>query len=247
MIRPSVRLLPYLLLISLVALAPTVALLVITYRHAIRRAQSTLDDHARLGKRRIDELLMAADTKLARLIAETGAKPTPQLRSQLDRLVYADLRFRESGVTDPDGRLVLTDRGPVEPPVVVAPNERVNPGAKTAEVVGRVRTKVMQEESIIIGRPTTGQGSVNLLVQPDVLTLYLDGLDLGETGFLVFVRATDSQLLAGVGAMPNQAGIVVLTDPEDARLRAEAVSSDGRVRVVVESECARDRLATSPG
>jgi sensor c-di-GMP phosphodiesterase-like protein len=225
---------PTYVFVTILALLPTAILLAVSYRQAVARAQVATDDHARRAKRRLDELLLAADTKIDRLLRDTQGAPPEKWREKMDDLVYGDLRFREAGLISPNGDLTLTDRGPVQPPFNVPALERPDPTRRTTHVVGRMKTAVMKEESIVIARVTTGLGSVDLLVQPEVLVDPFESLDLGPTGFLAFSVVETDQFLAGVGALPLKQNTLAL-DTRSGRIRSVAQSQDDRVRITVET------------
>lgn len=236
---PARRPWPTFLAVALLALLPTAVLLVVSYRGALRAAQAETDDTARRAKRRVDELFAAADDKLRGYARDVAKHPADARREWLDRLVYNDSRFREAGEIDAQGRLALTDRGPRQPPDFVPADQRPNPADPKTQLIGRFETLVKKEESIVLSRPTGDPAdprdlrSVNLLVKPDVLTDPFAAADLGPTGYLAFARAADGQLLDGIGAVPRQGDKLVPGDASG-RLRGEAVSADGAVRVVAE-------------
>ncbi len=218
-------------LVALIALAflPTVILLVLTYRQAVRRAEVALADNVATANRRATSLLTAADKALSRLRNDATGRSHADTQKQLVRLVYEDLRFREAGLNDPTGRLVLTNFGPVEPPILITESERCRPGENRLQVVGLIKTAIMREKSIIIGVPTEANGSLNVLVEPSALTVYLDDVDLGPQGYLAFVRA-DGQVLAAAGSPPTADGIL---QPSDGQwLTAERKTDDGQIRAV---------------
>ncbi len=183
----------------------SVALLVGVLRHrAFAAADHALDEKLVVATARVNRLLAAAETALNRLAADTAAEPTDALLKAMSRLQYNDPRFREVGLLDPAGRLVMTNFGRLEPPLPVSPADRPNPADGRFQVVGLIRTAVMRETSILLSLPTRENGSLNVLVDPLVLTYLTEDLGLGEDGFLAIALA-DGRLLAGVGAVPRSA------------------------------------------
>ena len=150
--------------VALLALLPTAVLLAASYRGALRSAQADADDTARRGQRRVEELFAAADAKLRGYARDVARHPADARQEWLGRVVYNDSRFREAGETDALGRLTLTDRGPVTPPVPVPPGERADPANPATQLLGRFATAVMREESIVLTRPIPG-GPGELRVQ----------------------------------------------------------------------------------
>ena len=186
--------------------------------------------------------------------ARDAAGPLADRRRLLKGMIYNDSRFREAGETDAAGWLRLTDEGELPAPVLVPPGQRADPANPGTQLLGRFRTFVMDEESVVLSRPTGRPGdaadlrSVDLLVQPSVLSEPFAAADFGPTDYLAFARAADGQLLDGVGALPVRGGLLVPGDPAG-RLRAEATSADGAVRVVAEVSAgwaARTGPANSP-
>jgi sensor c-di-GMP phosphodiesterase-like protein len=223
----------WLVLLAL-ALIPGILLLWLSHQQAVSRAEHELDEHLRIGQKRVNELLLTADQRLARLQADTNAAVTPETQKQLVRLRYEDPRFREAGLIDAEGRLALSSEKLNFAPIPVSESERSNPKLKSTQLVGRVRTVIMQDQSLIIGRPTgQGQGSLNLLVDPEILTLYWENLELGSTGFLVFLRASDAQVLAGRGAIPQSNGLFQEGD-STGRYRRVVRAGDDSVIIVAE-------------
>ncbi|NJL46160.1 MAG: hypothetical protein HC922_11560 [Leptolyngbyaceae cyanobacterium SM2_3_12] len=111
----------------------------------------------------------------------------PLAAKKLQRIVYNNTLFREIGVVNSEGYLVLTSLDRVDPPIWIKPQHRSNPEDRTLQIRGPMETVIMGEESIILGLPTQGQGEVNVVVNPLVLTTTWGGTlpsDLGPDGFL---------------------------------------------------------------
>jgi sensor c-di-GMP phosphodiesterase-like protein len=223
----------WLVLLAL-ALLPAILLLWLSHRQAVARAEADLEDHLRIGQKRINELLSTADIRLSRLQADTKATPSPETKKQLDRLVYDDPLFREAGLIDPAGRLVLTTAADQIPPTLIPAAQRSDPRDSRTQIVGLVRTTIMKSDSVIFARPTgLGDGSMNLLVDPELLLMYWDTLDLGPTGYLVFLRAKDNQVIAGRGAIPQSNGFFTADDASGRMRRTTMAAND---RVIIHAE-----------
>jgi EAL domain-containing protein (putative c-di-GMP-specific phosphodiesterase class I) len=93
----------------------------------------------------------------------------------------------------------------------------------------------MGERSVIVARPTgRGRGSVDVLIDPRVLTYLFDESGLGPGGFLAFAT-DDGEPLTALGDGAGLATQDRIVTPAAGRLRAEAAVFDG-VRVVAESD-----------
>jgi sensor c-di-GMP phosphodiesterase-like protein len=181
------------------SLLPVVALLTASYYQAIWRTQDWLNHEIRQSIQRTNDLLITADDLLNRIAADTGGKVTPDTLNIIRRTVYNDPRFREVGIINSQGDLVMTSLGEVKPPIPIPPEDRAKPSDKSLQVLGVIRTAVMREKSLILSLPTGGEGEVNLLVDPVVLTYFLDDSELGPDGFIAFYQP-DGRFVAGVGS-----------------------------------------------
>ncbi|MBI4784670.1 MAG: EAL domain-containing protein [Oscillatoriophycideae cyanobacterium NC_groundwater_1537_Pr4_S-0.65um_50_18] len=192
-----------LLVVLLASFVPVVVLLAVSYYQAIQSSQEQLAAEIDQSVRRTNDLLTTADTLLTRIAADTGGQSSPEAFNLIRRYAYNDPRFREVGIIDERGFLVLSSLGVVNPPILVPAALRANPSRRVTQVLGPVKTVLMKENSLILSLPTHGEGEVNLLVDPAVLTHFLDDSELGPNGFIAFV-GQDSHLMGGVGLLPDE-------------------------------------------
>lgn len=224
-----------LLFIAWVLLAstlPPIAVVVLTRHQALRDHEDSLQRTVDVAVGRANRLLQNADDALHRFVIDSKDAPEPDAVRRLVRLVYDDPRFREAGIIDAEGRLVATNFGPVQPPHPFPPHELADPTDPDLQVLGLFRTVVMEERSIVLALPMRGGGEVNVLVDPQVLTAYLQDLDLGPTGYLAFTMP-DGAVLAATGD-PSLDDDRLQMQPEDERLRQEGASNRGEIHVVAD-------------
>jgi sensor c-di-GMP phosphodiesterase-like protein len=201
------RLLHWTLLgVFLGSLVPVAVLLAVSYYQTLHRSQAQLEREIDLAAQRADSLLRAADTILTRIAADSDGQVTPETFKLLRRYVYNDPRFREVGIINQQGFLVLSSLEPIEPPIAISPNQRADLNRKSMQMLGPLKTAVMKEESIILSLPTQGQGEVNLVVDPIVFTYFLDDTDLGPEGFIAFMGQS-GRLITGVGRVPDDLSV----------------------------------------
>jgi sensor c-di-GMP phosphodiesterase-like protein len=213
-----------------VTLVPAVVLLTISYFQAIHRTQDWLRDNIDTATRRTDRLLEAAETILTRIGEDTEGRVSPETFNLIRRYVYTDPRFREAGIIDEKGFLVLTSLGPVNPPIPVLPQHRLDPKRKSLQIIGPVKTAVMKERSMILSLPIPKQGEANLMVDPVVFTYFLEDSELGDSGFIVFV-GPEGQVLTGVGALPSDPQ-QWLTKTDGSSIQVRRSTKNGEITII---------------
>lgn len=218
--------------IILVTVIPSVVLLGVTYLQTLRSAEASLGQTVERFVNRSNLLLETADHVLYRLRKEVGTVPTGELQRHLAQLVYDDPRFREAGVIDGSGNLIVTNFGLVQPPLPIPVEARADPGNQRLQVVGLFRTVLMKEKSIVVALPTDDGGEVNVLIDPRVLRGYPNETDLGPTGFVAFATG-DGRLLSALGTPPvKDDRLQVQTTP--ARIADVGESNYGDIQIVAE-------------
>ena len=228
-IRIYVKSLAWALLISVL---PSIAFLTFSYRQTIAHNTNILEKTIEEATLKLDRLLETADVVLARLAADIEDPSNPEALNLLRRTVYNDPRFREAGIIDDEGLLVLTSLGLVEPPIQIPEQERSDPAIQSLQVIGPEQTDVMQEESLVLSLPTNALGEVNLLVDPKVLAYYLDAVNevhTGPDGYIAFIKS-DGTLIEADGFPPPQENL--LEQNGSGRIRAQRASRDGHFIVV---------------
>lgn len=213
-----------------VTLAPAVLLLIISYFQAIHRTQDWLQHNIETATRRTDSLLDAAEKILTRIGEDTQGRVSPETFNIIRRYIYNDPRFREAGIIDDKGFLVLTSLGPVNPPVLVLPEHRIDSKRQSIQIIGPVKTAVMKERSIILSLPIPQRGEVNLMVDPVVLSYFLENSELGNNGFIAFV-GREGQVLTGVGALPIDLQ-QRLTNADGSILQVKRSTKNGEVTII---------------
>lgn len=219
----------------LASLIPPAVFLGAVYYEDLRVARNSLQSATEQGAQRIDTLLREGD-RLLKSVAQNIDIQDPEAEEKLEKLVYESPLFREIGIIDNQGFLVLTSLGRLEPPVWIMPDHRSSPQKPELQILGPLQTAVMQEASIILSLPTNGAGEVNALVNPVILTepwgyVFVDG-DFGQDGFFAYVNIPTGQVLASRGKVPP---IDVLNRaPTSDRIRVTRTSQNGDVLIISE-------------
>ena len=228
------RYLPVLGWILGASLIPPTVFLSISYYEYVNSARTSLNVAVEEGVRRIDTVLSTGN-KILLDVSKTIDPNDPEAEERLERIVYDNPLFREIGIVDEQGFLVLTNLGAVTPPELIAPEYRSDARTPTLQIVGRERTVVMGEESIILSLPTEGLGEVNALVNPVILTAPWGAsqlLTLGNDGFLVYINTRNDQVLAGQGNLPALDTINLAQKAH--RIQVSQTSQNGEVLVIAE-------------
>ncbi|MBE7382061.1 MAG: hypothetical protein F6J95_011685 [Leptolyngbya sp. SIO1E4] len=191
---------------------PSIFLLLISYYQTIAGAQSDLEKAVEQSARRLSSLMRASEITLKELeiSLENLSLNDSRAWKLLQRLAYSDPRFREIGIINEEGLLVLTSLGPVDPPIYVNAKIRADLSVKELQIIGPITTTLMQERSIVLALPTKGKGEINILVDPIVLSTYWNSsneLDLGPDGFLAYVNKQDQKIITGSGILPRDGRI----------------------------------------
>ena len=160
-------------------------------------ARTSLKVAVEEGVRRIDTVLRTGNEILLD-VSNTIDPNDPEAEERLERIIYDNPLFREIGIVDEQGFLVLTNLGDVTPPELIDPEYRSDARIPALQIVGRERTIVMGEESIILSLPTEGLGEVNALINPVILTAPWGGIAVVRPGH---------RWLSGLYQYPQRAGV----------------------------------------
>ena len=168
-------------------LLPLVVFAVLSYHHTIRRAEADLTQTVEVARQFAQDLLQQAELELTRFVQVTGGRASPEAKRLLREIVYTNPYFREAGIIDERGFLVHSTAAEIETPIEIPPDQRSDPSIKSMQIVGLVQTSIMRERSIVLRLSTRGQGEVNLLVDPGLLSLLFRDVALGPEGRLLLV------------------------------------------------------------
>ena len=221
----------FLFWVLLVSLLPMALLLTISFHQLLDDAQASLEHRAERTSQELSVVNRQARESLSR-IAAAVERGDDDILDLLQVIVYDNSFFREAGVIDSAGYLVLTNLGDVEPPAYIAPDHRPDPALQEMQVYGPFQTKVMRESSIIFGLPTAGDGVVNVLVNPNVLLYFLNIVsepELGPDGYLAVTNGA-GRVMASVGFLPDTGRPA--QGPEPDRIFVKTRSPDGLLEVV---------------
>ncbi|WOD38194.1 EAL domain-containing protein [Nodosilinea sp. E11] len=205
MISRFKRRLPLLASILGVSLIPPTIFLSISYFDYISTARASLRANVDNGVQRIDFLLKNGNDVLLD-VARNVDPNDPMAKAMLERIVYDNPTFREIGIINDQGFLLLTSFGLVDPPKKISFDQRSNPNDDSLQILGPLQTAIMGEESIILSLPTQGLGEVNALVNPIILTEPWGtdrSLHLGTDGFFAYINTRSGEVLAGIGNIPS--------------------------------------------
>lgn len=230
-LRRQLPLLGWVLGISLI---PPTIFLAIAYFEYIHSAKTLLKANVNGGIQRINFLLKSGNEILID-IAKNVDPNDPRAEETLKKKVYTAPFFREFGIIDEQGFLTLTSFGVVDPPQKIPSEKRSNPDNDSLQIIGPLRTVVMEENSIVLSLPTQGLGEVNALVNPVVLITPWGGtrsLDLGQDGFFAYINLRSGDVLAGVGNVPSLETINL--GPTRKQIRFSQTSYNGDVLVIGE-------------
>ncbi|MEO1092853.1 MAG: EAL domain-containing protein, partial [Pseudomonadota bacterium] len=199
-------------------LVPIAVVMALSYIDTVRRAERDLNAIAVIAGKVANHALDTARLDLGRFVTVTDLELTPTARRLLDDIVYRNPFYREAGVIDAAGMLVHSTAAGFVEPFPASPETRADPSLAEVQVVGLFRTRIADSESIIVALPVPRRGEVNLLLDPGVLTLAFDEVDLGPRGRLVFAdedgRTLVSTAPAGlVGGAGDEGHTIVTTQP----------------------------------
>jgi sensor c-di-GMP phosphodiesterase-like protein len=168
-------------------LLPLLVFAVLSYHQAMRRAEVDLTETVEIARRLVQDLLQQAELELIRFVQVTDGRVSPESKKLLREIVYTNPYFREAGIIDEKGFLVHSTAAEIETPIAIPPDQRADPGVRSMQIVGLVQTSIMREKSIVLRLSTGGQGEVNVLVDPGLLTLLFRDVELGPKGNLLVV------------------------------------------------------------
>ncbi len=169
------------------ALLPLIVFAVLSYHQSMRRAEADLTHTVEVARQVVQDLLQQAELELTRFVQVTDGRVSPESKKLLREIVYTNPYFREAGIIDEKGFLVHSTAAEIETPIAIPPDQRADPSVKSMQIVGLVQTSIMRERSIVLRLSTRGQGEVNVLVDPGLLTLLFRDVELGPGGNLLVV------------------------------------------------------------
>jgi len=182
-------------------------------------------------------------------IAETIAADTSQLLDDIDQglIALSDLSFRcttddisamntmaydipeisELGLMRPDGKLVCTSWGRINPPV----DPEISEPSHGFSLLGPMEIKLLDRFGLIAIRLREDGSSLGALIHPSILIGRL-GADLGEHGFVVLLRREDTHLFAWNGNVPEMEMVESESETGDGSTQLRALFNDGIERTL---------------
>jgi sensor c-di-GMP phosphodiesterase-like protein len=208
------------------ALIPLAVFAVMSHYQAISNARADLTGIVSMARERAQEIFRTAERELTRYARVTEGRLTPESKNLLREIVYTNPYFREGGLLDAQGFLVYSTVAAIEEPIWIPNEQRSDPALEGLQVLGLARTRIMQEASIVLALPMQGQGEVNLLLDPGLLSLFFENVALDPEGSLSFTG-------------PKGGVLTVLGRPAAERggaaagmIRVAEATDDGKVLVV---------------
>jgi sensor c-di-GMP phosphodiesterase-like protein len=198
-------------------LIPLTVFVVLSYYQTIRRAEADLTEIAGLALQLAQDILQEAELQLTRFVNVSGGRATPESERLLRAIVYTDPYFREARIIDERGFLIHSTVAPIDLPIEIPADQRADPSIESLQVIGLQQTPLMREKSIVLALPTEGQGEVDLLVDPALVSLFFHEVDLGPRGYLA-LTGPKGRVLSVLGPPPPTEAIAALT-PDPDRIR----------------------------
>ena len=227
------RYVPYALWIALLSALPIGVLLLFSYHRTMTHAEAVLEGTVVRAHREVDTLLRQGQKNL-REMKDVLDEDESVLRETLIRIVYESPYFREAGVIDETGRLVVTNLGPLDPPRDIPATHRSDRSDPGVQLVGPLETMVMHRRSMILIQPTPNGLEVNLLFDPSLLLYFVDPFEeasLGPDGYVAFVKPDGSVIaLDGVAPPDNR----IIDGERPGWMRISRTTSLGEITVVGE-------------
>lgn len=222
------------LLAIIASLLPTLVLLVISYLQSMTYARETLEGVVNRATIKTNQLLKDADAILHRSKIDLQDADAQTASKILQRQIYNDFRFREANLLNPEGLLIVSSLGVVDPPLPPAPTTtRFDPNNPDLQVLGLTRTRLMQEQSIVLTLPGSGKiSALYLLVDPAILRSFIEvtpNQDLGPNGFVAFVTP-DQQVLSSTGTIPQ--GDLANLHPSPRTIQVDQTTQNGDITIV---------------
>lgn len=210
-------------------LLPLMVFAVLSYHQTMRRAEADLTETVEVARRFVQDLLQQAELELTRFVQVTDGRVTPESKKLLREVVYTNPYFREAGIVDEQGFLVHSTAAEIETPIEIPPDQRSD-AVKSMQIVGLVQTSIMREKSIVLRLSTRGQGEVNVLVDPGLLTLLFRDVELGPGGNLLLVgpRGRALSVLSPLATIEDTAAV----EAAPHLIRVTRAIPDRQIRVV---------------
>jgi sensor c-di-GMP phosphodiesterase-like protein len=203
-------------------LIPLTVFVILSYHQTIRRAEADLTGFAELALQLARDILQEAELELTRFVNVSGGLATPESERLLREIVYTDPYFREARIIDQRGFLIHSTVATLDLPIEMPADQRADPSIKSLQVVGLQQTPLMREKSIVLALPTGGQGEVDLLVDPGLVSLFFHEVELGPGGYLA-LTGPKGGVLSVLGPPPPAEAVRALTpDPDRIRVTIQA-------------------------
>ncbi|MEM1366981.1 MAG: EAL domain-containing protein [Cyanobacteria bacterium P01_H01_bin.15] len=222
----------FLLGLFCISLIPPAAFTSVTYYYDLSREKNSLITAVARGEKRINALLSSAEATLSD-VAKYVDPTDPEASDLLQREVYNEPLFREIGIIDGNGYLTMTNLGKLDSPIFIEPERRANLNDENLQILGPLKTSLMQEKSLILTLPVVERGEINVLVDPSILTADWGSSiqeDLGPEGYFAYINQKTGEILSSLGELPSQQ--LPLTNRNASFIQSVVTSQNAQVLVV---------------
>jgi sensor c-di-GMP phosphodiesterase-like protein len=207
-------------------LAPVGYAIYLAYKMTVGNAEDNLHTIAQDIAADTSQLLNTINQGLVAL-SDLDYKCTADDVSAMNTMSYDIPGISEIGLIRPDGKLVCTSWGPINPPF----KPELPPSQAGFRLLGPLEIRLMKRYGLIAVRQREDDSAVVALIHPSVLIGHM-GADLGEHGFAVLVRREDTHLYAWEGNVPEMEMVESESDSGNGSTQLRALFKDGVERTL---------------
>jgi sensor c-di-GMP phosphodiesterase-like protein len=207
-------------------LAPVGIAIWFAYTTTVGNAEANLHSIAETIAADTSQLLGDIDQGLIAL-SDLPYNCTPEAVDAMNTMAYDIPEISELGLMRPDGKLVCTSWGPINPPV----KPDIPKPSHGFSLLGPMEIKLMKRFGLIAIRLREDGSSLGALIHPSILIGRL-GADLGEHGFVVLLRREDTHFFAWNGNVPEMEVVESESETGDGSTQLRALFNDGIKRTL---------------
>ncbi|MBT8122509.1 MAG: EAL domain-containing protein [Gammaproteobacteria bacterium] len=224
--RRKITIITAVLLALIAGLAPVGYAIHAAYTTTIRNAENNLRTIARGIAEGTSSFLLQVDQGLVAL-SELSFECGPKQIGAMNKMAYDIPGISELLLIRPDRKVVCTSWGVVEPPR----KPGLPPPRPGFQLAGPLEIRLMERYGLIALRQREDGSELGALIHPSVLIGQL-GADLGEHGFAVLLRRSDSHIYAWEGNVPEMDVVESEADSGDGSTQLRASFRDGIERTL---------------
>jgi sensor c-di-GMP phosphodiesterase-like protein len=214
-------------LVAIVAvLAPVGYALQLAYKTTVGKSEDNLRTIAQTIAADTSRLLNDINQGLVAL-SDLDYRCTFDAVSAMNTMAYDIPGISDIGLITADRKLVCTSWGPIKPPL----KTELPPPQVGFRLLGPLEISLMDRYGLIAIRQREDGSEIAALIHPSVLIGHL-GADLGEHGFAVLVRRTDTHIYAWEGNVPEMEMVASETEGGEGSTQLRALFKDGIERTL---------------